>query len=171
MTTQKLPSGDAASFDSDLAIHCFNYLHSTGYPIYQKSKHQRSAIEYTKVCLNNPMIGARVCEVAGKVAIINATFNQSVDRPVTLFGSCNDWKIEVNADEQTVPNFLERTFTFHVPQKYMDDIVEFELTALAWNPQDETLCQTENKHRIDLSTYGHFAMMKVSDISFAVLKN
>lgn len=129
------------------------------------SVRRESAMQYDSIVGENPVVDNLFCEVAGKVVHVIARFSKVTDNKIVLRGSGAGWNWNNDRPhEQTRTSLFVRTFTFHVPTCSMHDTVEIKLVSVA--DDKSRRWQTGNNVQIDLSTYGHVAIVRVNDVSF-----
>jgi hypothetical protein len=127
------------------------------------------AIRYAVNVTANPTVDEEVCKEAGKVVLVAAKLSQKIDYPVTIRGSFGplSWESDRSADQQTMMNLSEKTFTFHIPPNHMNDKIEFKLCIPPTNVNDKIRWSTGNNWSIDLSRYGHIVEVYVTNVLFS----
>jgi hypothetical protein len=126
-------------------------------------------MQYAVNVAGNPAVDEEVCKQAGKVVFVTAKLSQKIDYPVTIRGSFGplNWESDRSADQPTMMNLSEKTFTFHIPPDRMNDKIEFKLCIPPASVNDKIRWSTGNNWSIDLSRYGHIVAFHVANVLFS----
>jgi hypothetical protein len=127
-----------------------------------------STIAYAAKIAKNPNLDQLFCQQAGKIVHIAVQFSEKVGQ-VAIRGSSGPlkWTSDRLEDTQTTTDFYNRTFTFLVPQNQINDKIEFKFCLPAIeNVRNGVQWSKGDNWMIDLSKYGHIAIVEVSNVSF-----
>jgi len=135
----------------------------------QMPEPHRGVITHALNVCSNPAIDAECCKAAGKVVHIIVKMATRVEQPVFLRGGLNtilSWDSNRAAIPQgTTPDFYSREFVFHVPPAQMNEKFEIKF----FSPLGSSLpdrWSLGNNIPVDLSTYGHIAVIEVTNVTF-----
>ncbi len=144
------------------ASHHFQEIEKI-YPNLQEP--HRGAMANAVKTAHHPHTDARLCAVAGKVAVLTVNFKDKIDGDdVVLRGNVGPlrWDANYAADSHSVQNPHERTFTFHIPPSQNGDTMEFKL----FNTKANAWSNNTGNWPVNLGDFGHHVVLGPMTVGF-----